>query len=87
MNNSPITLIVLISIDFHNSRKVCEHIENTEYENKKQLSNDLQKKLDVQDFGDSALVYELTVFMDEVNNQTLDNLSEYFISYVQVKEL
>ena len=75
------TYIVLISVEYSDSRKTCELIEDTKYQNFSELKEVLE------DVGNDYLVYSLTDFMDEVNNQYLDVLTEYFISYVHIKEI
>lgn len=74
------TFIVLIPVDYSNSRKVCELIENQKFESIVEASDYIVDKLGEE--NDSVLYFPLTDFMDEVNNQTLDNLTEYFISYI-----
>jgi hypothetical protein len=76
------TQIVLISVDHDNARKVCEQIENTTYPTLTALKDTLKEKLD--DVNEGAMVLTISQFMDEVNDQLLDNLTEYFISYVKI---
>ena len=76
------TQIVLISVDHNNARKVCEQIENTTYLTLTALKDTLKEKLD--DVNEGAMVLTISQFMDEVNDQLLDNLTEYFISYVKI---
>lgn len=76
------TYIVLISVDESNSRKVCEQIENNVYENLTALHKELAEKLED---DRNYLVFSMSDFMDEVNDQILDNLTEYFMSYVNLK--
>jgi hypothetical protein len=75
------TQIVLISVDHYNARKVCEQIENTTYPTLTALKDTLKEKLDD---VNGAMVLTISQFMDEVNDQLLDNLTEYFISYVKI---
>jgi hypothetical protein len=77
------TQIVLISVDHVNARKVCEQIENTTYPTLTALKDTLKEKLD--DVNEGVIVLTISQFMDEVNDQLLDNLSEYFISYVKIE--
>jgi O-phosphoseryl-tRNA(Cys) synthetase len=46
----------------------------------------INKELKRGDIDGSVLVYTLSGFMDEVNDQNLEVLTEYFISYVTLKE-
>jgi len=47
------------------------------------LKDTLKEKLD--DVNEGVIVLTISQFMDEVNDQLLDNLSEYFISYVKIE--
>jgi t-SNARE complex subunit (syntaxin) len=76
------TQIVLISVDHNNARKVCEQIENFVYPTLSALKETLKEKLE--DINEGVMVLTISQFMDEVNDQLLDNLSEYFISYVKI---
>jgi hypothetical protein len=79
------THMVLISVDYNNSRKVCELIENQKYASIGELQKQLTTELDLH-MTDENLPIILTIsdFMDNVNDQFLDNLSEFFISYVNI---
>jgi hypothetical protein len=70
--------VVLIHTDYDNARKVCERIEG-------EFIEDFDNHPEFQDL-DNYLVYRLTDFMDLVNTQELENLTEYFISFVQTPE-
>lgn len=76
------TQIILVSVDHNNARKICEQIENTTYPTLTALKDTLKEKLD--DVNEGVMVFTISEFMDEVNDQLLDNLSEYFISYVNI---
>lgn len=77
------THIVIISVDENSARSICEEIENKNYSNYEALYNELKEKInDISQFD----VYTISEFMDMVNNQILDVLSEYFISYVQINK-
>jgi len=77
------TQIVLISVEHNNARKVCEQIENFVYPTLTALKDTLTEKLGG---NNGFMVLTISQFMDEVNDQLLDNLSEYFISYVKISE-
>ena len=79
------TIIVSISTDCLNSRKVCELIQNQPYSTLIQLKNELREKLELEDLGEVVGVYELNDFMDEMNNQTFD-VEGTFITYVEMEE-
>jgi hypothetical protein len=76
------TQIVLISVDHNNARKVCEQIENFVYPTLGALKETLSDKLG--GVNEGVMVLTISQFMDEVNDQLLDNLSDYFISYVKI---
>lgn len=79
------TQIILIPVDYLNSRKVCESIENQTFETqvdairaaKKDLVSDEEEPNDI-------LIFTMTDFMDTCNNQELDTLTEYFITYITI---
>jgi hypothetical protein len=72
--------VVLIHTDYDNARKVCERIEG-------EFIEDFSNHPEFQDMepGDYT-IYWLSDFMDLVNTQELDNLTEYFISFVTTPE-
>ena len=72
------TSIVLISVDFTNSRKVCEKIEGQSFDRRK--LDDLM----VSEMITNYSVIPLSDFMDSVNNQELDDLTNYFMSYIKI---
>lgn len=78
------TQIVLISVDHNNSRKMCEQIENTTYQSYYDLLKDLRAKVGS---DDGFLIFSMSQFMDEVNDQILDDLSEYFMTYAKIDKL
>ena len=74
--------IVLIPIASTNARKTCNFIENTNYNSREEAREAIKNKLGDDDTHVS--IYRLTDFMEEVNDQGLDDLSMYFISYVNI---
>ena len=82
------TFIVLIPVVYFDSRKTCEAIENQTYKDVPALLKEVHEKLErggKEGKDEDVLVYELSEFMDEVNNQELDNLGNYFIGYAHLK--
>jgi hypothetical protein len=71
----------LVSVDNNNARKVCEQIEDFVYPTLTALKDTLTEKLGR---NDKFMVLTISQFMDEVNDTLLDNLSDYFISYVKI---
>lgn len=67
-------------------RKLLENIENSVFENISQVIERLYELGMTDEIEDSLGYYPLTEFMDLVNNQILDNLTNTFIGYVQIKE-
>ena len=76
------TVMVLIPVSYYNSRKVCEAIENTKWDSTIGLRKHIS--IECENTGDDISFYDISDFMDAVNNQELDVLTEYFISYVQM---
>jgi hypothetical protein len=76
------TCVVIISVINSNARKVCEAIENQKFDSRENARETIKEQLGDYDGGVSIL--RLTDFMDEVNNQELDNLQFSFISYIQI---
>ena len=76
------TCIVLISVVNSNARKVCEAIENQKFDSRESARETIKAQLD--DYEGGVSILRLTDFMDEVNNQELDNLQFSFISYVHI---
>jgi hypothetical protein len=74
------TIVVLVPVDANNSRKICENMENEKFDSINDVWKYLQDKTE-----NETLVYRMTDFMDAVNDQDMDILTEYFMSYVQVK--
>ena len=76
------TCIVLISVDYSNARAVCNLIENQKFDSRESARETIKEQLGEEDSNVS--IFRLTDFMEEVNDQYLDNLTEYFISYIQI---
>jgi hypothetical protein len=76
------TCIVLISVINSNARKVCEAIENQKFDSRESARETIKEQLG--DYEGGVSILRLTDFMDEVNNQELDNLQFSFISYIQI---
>jgi hypothetical protein len=77
------TCIVLISVDYDNARKTCEQIENEKFDSRDTARKRIKELLNEDEVGHIS-IFRLTDFIDEVNDQNLDNLTEYFISYIQI---
>ena len=76
------TCVVLISVINSNARKVCEAIENQKFDSRESARETIKEQLG--DYEGGVSILRLTDFMDEVNNQELDNLQFSFISYIQI---
>jgi hypothetical protein len=76
------TQIILIPVDYSNSRKVCELIENQTFETQGDAIRYAKKHL--VDGDGNILILSMEDFMDSCNDQVLDMLTEYFISYVKI---
>ena len=71
-----INTVVLISVDEVNARKICERVENTRIE-------DFDNHPDFKDINPRHYeVYDMSDFMDMVNNRERDVLTNFFITFV-----
>ena len=79
------TYIVLIGTDYCDARKVCNHVENTKFDSVEIAIKTIFEWLNEPDNAfEDVSIYKLSDFMEEVNDQVLDNLTNYFISYIQI---
>lgn len=68
------TYIILINLNYSNeARRICETLENQVFKSIEDLPT----------LPENSLLYEITDFMDAVNDQELDILTDYYISYVK----
>jgi hypothetical protein len=82
------TFILLIPVVYFDARKTCEHTQGETYKDVQTALADIHEKLErggKDGEEEPVLVYELSEFMDEVNDQELDNLTNYFMGYVHIK--
>ena len=71
--------VVLISVNEVNARKVCERIQGDFIE-------DFSNHPEICDIDPAnVLIYNLSDFMDLVNDQTMDVLTEYFVTFVNTQ--
>lgn len=78
-------VVVVIPCSFTNARKVCELIENQKFANSDELRETLtlqEKEIETE----NVLWYEISDFMDEVNNGDLEIFIHSFISYVWIQK-
>lgn len=75
------TIIILLD-----NRTLLQAIENQIYENENDLVSDLKKLGMTQEQEESLEYYEITDFMDLVNDQVLDNLTSTFLGYVKLNK-
>jgi hypothetical protein len=78
------TCVVIISTAYDNARKVCNLIENQKFDSRENVRKMIDKELNEENVIAYVGIFRLTDFMEEVNDQNLDNLTGYFISYVQI---
>lgn len=74
------TQIVLINVNNNNGRQLCEQLENFVYP----TLGALEDKLREENLKFGYLILTISQFMDEVNDQLLDDLRNYFITYVKI---
>ena len=70
----PKVKIVLLDINKYDRTEVADAYENAVFET-------YNEARDV--FGDEALIFDLSVFMDECNNQEI-NLGLYWLTYITI---
>ena len=76
------TFIIIIPASYDNSRNTCERYENRVFDS----TTELRAELVIDGLsGDDVMVCNLSDFMDGVNNQEIDVLTDSFISYVRLK--
>lgn len=79
------TIIVAISVNFTNARKVCNLIQEQSFETYKDLRDYLTAHLEInEDDDDQPQFFSLNDFMEECNDQ-LFNFEGTFISYLTIK--
>ena len=75
------TIIILLD-----NRRLLEAIENQVYENANDLVSDLKNLGMTQEQEESLGYYEISDFMDLVNDQILDSLTDTFFGYVRINK-
>lgn len=75
--------VVIVLLD---NRKLLEKVENTIFENTQELVDQLKNFGMTEDEEDSLGYYEISEFMDLVNDQILDNLESTFLGYVTINK-
>lgn len=75
------TIIVLLD-----DRKLLEKIENQIFENTQEMVYQLKSYGLTEEDEDSLGYYEISEFMDLVNDQILDNLQDTFFGYVRLNK-
>jgi hypothetical protein len=75
------THIVVISVDEGDARKITEFYQGETYESTAQFRETIKEKVTSLENVD---IYPISDFMDLVNDQILDNLSESFIGYISI---
>lgn len=75
--------VLIVPVEYNNSRKICEFLQNQKFKNKDEFEITIKGYGLNGDYGD-ILMYNLSDYMDGVNNQELDILSDSFITYIQI---
>lgn len=75
------TLILLLD-----DRKLLEKIENQVFENTHEMVDQLKEYGMTEKEEEGLGYYEISEFMDLVNDQILDNLENTFIGYVKLNK-
>ena len=66
------------------NRKFLEKVENQVFENTQELVNQLKEYGMMEEEEDSLGYYEISEFMELVNDQILDNLQDTFLGYAKL---
>lgn len=75
------TIIVLLD-----NRKLLEKVENQIFENTHEMIDQLKSWGMTEEEEDILAYYEISEFMDLVNDQVLDNLQDTFLGYVKLNK-
>lgn len=75
------TVIVIL-----NNRSILEKVENQIFENTQELIDQLRSWGMTEDEENDLGCYEISRFMDLVNDQILDNLEDTFLGYVTINK-
>ena len=75
------TIIVLLD-----NRKLLEKVENQIFENTHEMIDELKRWGMTEEEEDSLGYYEISEFMDLVNDQILDNLQGTFLGYIKLNK-
>lgn len=75
------TIIVLLD-----NRKLLEKVENQIFENVHEMIDQLKSWGMTEEDEDSLGYYEISEFMDLVNDQILDNLQDTFFGYIRLSK-
>ena len=73
------TIIILLD-----NRKLLEAIENQVYQNESEITDELKELGMTEEEEEGLGYYQITDFMDLVNDQVLDNLTDTFLGYVNI---
>jgi hypothetical protein len=69
-----------------NNRKLLEKVENQVFENTQEIIDQLKEYGMTEDEEGTLGYYEISEFMDLVNDQILDNLQDTFLGYIILKK-
>jgi hypothetical protein len=75
--------IIVLLLD---NRKLLEKIENQVFDNTHEMIDELKNYGMTSDEEEDLGYYEISEFMDLVNDQILDNLESTFIGYVRINK-
>jgi hypothetical protein len=78
------TDIVLIPVSFENAMKGVNAIKGKEFKSYNELNETLKPILNDSDNEDEVRIIGISEFVNLVNEQELDNLSEYYIAHVHI---
>jgi len=83
-------LIVLIPVDYTNAKQVAYSLRNLGFKAHKdlvdRLKNDLECEEEDKEDIEEPQIYTIDEFTDEINDQLIDELGAYFMTYATINE-
>ena len=78
------TTIVILPADYFESKKLCSQIANSEFKTRDELRKLLRNEMGIDYDAETISIMSLPEFVQGVNEQYFDVLSDSFITYVTI---
>ena len=87
-NNIMVYIIVaMLEVNGGDARRFCEHMEDRTFDSLEDAETAMIKEGALEsDFNGQIGIWKLTDFMDAVNDEELDVLTQSFISYININK-